>query len=168
MLAGGEPLGMSEGQLETSAWAGQGHLLSQAFHPLQECVICFQRCVPNHRSVREQCSSDPRWHSCGIVCSPGWCVTVSPLASSIVKAHSVQSAGVGFLCAAIYCKRLMLATAGPMFYNWVAKWARSHFVPSLWFILSFCCNLEEDIAFIIVIFDFLNLLSLVSFFLFLW
>ena len=57
---------------------------------------------PNHRSVREQCGADPRWHSCGIVCSPGWCVTVVPLASSIVEPHSVQSAGVGFfLCAVI-------------------------------------------------------------------
>lgn len=55
---------------------------------------------PIHHSVREQCSADPRWHSCGIVCSLGWFVTVGPLASSIVKPHSFQSAGVGFF---VYC-----------------------------------------------------------------
>lgn len=61
----------------------------------------FPARLPQTTTRLENRAADPRWHSCGIVCSPGWCVTVAPLASSIVKPYSVQSAGAGSLCAVI-------------------------------------------------------------------
>lgn len=98
-LARGEPLGVVEGQLETSARAG--HLLHW-FSTLFRNVWFFSSAAsPNHQSVREQCSADPRWHSGGIVWPPGWCVSLAALASSFVKLHSVHRAGEGFLCAVI-------------------------------------------------------------------
>lgn len=89
-LARGTARGVGEGQLETSSQPGPRPPPLRALEPPQECVIPFQR------SVREQRGADLRWHSRGIVCSPGWCVTLAPSASSIVEPHSEQSAGVGF------------------------------------------------------------------------
>lgn len=97
---------------------------SLGLSPLFRNVWFFSSAAsPNHHSVREQCGADPRWHSCGIVCSPGWCVTVAPLASSIVMPLSVQSAGCVLLfstdewrwhVSGPYCRAEGVNEAGPI------------------------------------------------------